>query len=127
MTTGREVSIAIEGAHQAIATANALIAEGKPIDLTGLDEGVARICSAIAALPRTARLDFKPQVLALIDGLNRLVGLIEQQHGEMAAALNGVASRRTAVNAYGKGADAGGAEPGLGPGKPSKGGPPSDR
>lgn len=106
MTTGQQVRSAIDDAQQAVATASALIAEGKAIDLTGLDDGVARICRDIATLPRPERQQFKPQVLALIDSLNQLVGLIGQQHGEVAAALNDAASRKTAVSAYGKNAGA---------------------
>ena len=69
------------------------------------------LAAMLAALPKAERQAFKPGLLALIDGLNRLVGQIEAQHGEMSAALQGVASRRNAVSAYGKGAGAGGGKP----------------
>ena len=107
MTAGQEVRSALDQAQQAIAAASALVAEGQVVDLAGLDEGIGRICGDIAALPKPERLTYKPQLLSLIDALNRLVGMIEARHGEMAAALSGVASRRSAVSAYGKSANAG--------------------
>jgi len=106
MTAGEQVRTALDDAQRAIVTATALVAEGKSIDLTGLDQGVATLCGDIAALPVSERKDFKPRLLALIDELGRLVAEIETQHKEIAAALTGVSSRRNAVSAYGKGAGA---------------------
>jgi hypothetical protein len=106
MTAGEQVRTALDDVQRAIVTATTLVADGKPIDLTGLDQGIASLCGDIAALPAEERRDFKPRLVTLIDELGRLVGAIETQHRTIAAALTNVGSRRSAVNAYGKGANA---------------------
>lgn len=106
MTAGEQVRTALDDAQRAIVTATALVAEGRPIDLIGLDKEIATLCGNIAGLPGGERKDFKARLLALIDELGRLVAEIETQHRAIAAALGGVSSRRNAVSAYGKGAKA---------------------
>lgn len=106
MTAGDQVRTALDDVQRAIVTATTMVADGQQIDLSGLDQGVASLCGDIAALSVDERRDFKPRLLALIDELGRLVREIETQHKKIATALTDVNSRRNAVNAYGKGANA---------------------
>jgi hypothetical protein len=99
----QDVRESIDRAAAAIGTAQTLVAEGKTVDLSGLDEGIATLCADVAALPKDRRTTIKMPLLGLVDGLNRLVDGIRSQHERLSAALNGTTSRRNAVSAYAKG------------------------
>lgn len=83
------------------------IADGTLIDLTGLDQGVEEMCSAIAKLPADQRPSVKQALITILDALNGLVESLEEQQREASDGLKGIASRQQAVSAYGKGSVAG--------------------
>jgi hypothetical protein len=79
------------------------VAEGSVIDLTGLDQRIEGMCSAINDLPEHERATVKGTLIGLIDELNALVGMLTEQQNQVSERLKGVGSREQAVSAYGKG------------------------
>ena len=90
------------------------VAEGSVIDLTGLDQRIKAICTAIDELPAKKRIPLKAILISLIDALNGLVEMLHIQQLKASEGLKGVASRQQAVSAYGKGIKA------SKPGKPGQ-------
>ena len=83
-----------------------LVADGKVIDLAGLDERVDTLCADIAAQPVASSRGLKNRLILMIEGLDRLVASLNVQHKDLGAALKDVADRQRAVTAYGPGAAA---------------------
>ena len=79
------------------------LAEGSVIDLTGLDQSIEAICTAINELPAEQRITVKAALIGLIDDLNGLVDMLHIQKSKASEGLKGVTSRQQAVSAYGKG------------------------
>jgi hypothetical protein len=79
------------------------VAEGSVIDLTGLDQRIEAICTAINELTADRRITLKATLIKLIDDLNGLVEILHIQQDKASEGLKGVASRQQAVSAYGKG------------------------
>ncbi|MDA1326101.1 MAG: hypothetical protein O3C34_15300 [Proteobacteria bacterium] len=78
------------------------VAEGSVVDLSGLDQSVEVMCTAINDLPAEQRVTVKATLIGLLDDLNTLVELLNMQQSEASEGLKGVASRQKAVSAYGK-------------------------
>lgn len=96
-------------AATAIAKARDLLSSGTMVDLTGLDGCVAKLCDAIAALPKDQSESYKSRLVGLIDDLNSLVETLSAQHKELSSALKDVSSRHRAAAAYGAAPVQGGA------------------
>ena len=86
----------------AITLARRKVGEGQLIDLTGLERRVEELCDAILTQDRTDAQSLRPTLLSLIDDLNRLSDDLKAQHGEVATALKGSQSHRSAAAAYRK-------------------------
>ncbi|GGG23140.1 hypothetical protein GCM10010964_09110 [Caldovatus sediminis] len=74
-------STAIESLSATLALADALVASGRAVDLTGLEEEVEAICAALLALapPCAATRGLRP-------ALERLVGQVDRLRAGLAAA-----------------------------------------
>ncbi len=79
------------------------VAEGSVIDLTGLDQSIDVMCTAINELPADQRVTVKATLIGLLDDLNALVETLTIQQSKVSEGLKGVASRQQAVSAYGRG------------------------
>ncbi len=102
-------------AATAIARARDLLSSGTMVDLAGLDSCVAKLCDAIADLPKDQCEDYKSRLVGLIDDLNSLVESLSAQHKELSSALKNVSSRHRATAAYGAPTLQGGAPQGGAP------------
>ena len=103
MTALNDIRVQLDQASGAIESYRRVVAGGTPVDLTGLDQKIASMCSAIAALPPGERADLKSALLTLMSDMDALVASLKQQQDSVAQELKGVSSRERAVSAYGKG------------------------
>lgn len=87
-----------------VGTARSLIAEGKVVDLAGLESRVACVCGQLPSLPAPDRETLKSALIALMDGLGGLAEALNEQHGALAKQLAAVSKGKSAVSAYGAGA-----------------------
>jgi hypothetical protein len=93
----------LEGATTMVATARRILADGRGIDLAGLDGRVGQICERVRRLPEPAGHRFRPRLLALLDEVDRLGTDLEAQRAVVSRALADLATRKQAVVAYGRG------------------------
>jgi hypothetical protein len=63
---------AAEAMEATLSVAEALAAEGRRIDLSGLDAEAARLCAAALAAPRSAATVLRLRIEALVRALDRL-------------------------------------------------------
>lgn len=75
------IAAAIEAMAATLATAHALVATGRRIDLAGLDGEIGRICAATLALPRPQTRLLRPMLLALEHELAALIATLVAQRG----------------------------------------------
>ena len=92
----------LEEVAGAIALARRKVADGQLIDLSGLERRVDELCSSIPNEDRADAQSLRPALLSLVDDLNRLSDDLKAQHGEVASALKGSQSHRSAAAAYRK-------------------------
>lgn len=105
MTDLAQIETKLEEASAGVAAARMLMAQGSPVDLVGLEGGIAEICDSIGGLPVDARQSLKNSLLGLIDDLNGLSETLAAQHAQLTEALKGTSSRQRAVSAYGTSGD----------------------
>lgn len=86
-----------------IDTSCVAVKRGEDIKLAGLDGRVDTICADISKLPDDVAKELKPRMVSMIDGLEKLVQSLTEQHGNLKTALNAVNSRKQATLAYGAG------------------------
>ena len=86
----------------AVLLARRKIGEGQLIDLSGLERRVDELCVLIQHQDKRDAQPLKPTLLSLIDDLNRLSEDLKDQHGQVASALSGSQSHRSAAAAYRK-------------------------
>lgn len=105
MTVLEQVEAKLEEATAGVAAARMLLTQGSPVDLAGLEGGIAEICDSIGSLPSNARHGLKDRLVGLIDDLNGLSETLAAQHAQLTDALKSASSRQRAVSAYGTGGD----------------------
>lgn len=103
MTAINDIRAQLDYASSVIEDCRRIVSGGTPVDLSGLDNSVAAMCSAIAELPVDQRPIFKSGLIRLMDEMEALVSCLKQQQDSIAQELRGVSSRHQAVSAYGKG------------------------
>lgn len=86
----------------AVLLARRKIGEGQLIDLSGLERRVDELCALIQDQDKRDAQPLKPTLLSLIDDLSRLSDDLKEQHGQVASALRGSQSHRSAAAAYRK-------------------------
>lgn len=87
-----------------IETAKRLLAEGKMIDLTGLQRNVDVLCRALREAPPEEAGALKESVADLLAGLDLLAAALSDQYAEVSRGLER-SVRRTALAAYDRTAD----------------------
>jgi hypothetical protein len=86
----------------AVGEAHDALRSGIPVDLTGLDEAVAVVCTAIEALPRDAGRGLRPDLEKLAATFDALSADCVLVRDGAAPAGEPVATRRRAAAAYGR-------------------------
>jgi len=86
----------------AVLLARRKVGEGQLVDLSGLERRVDELCAQILDQDRTDAQCLRPALLSLIDDLSRLSDDLKSQHGQVATALKGSQSHRSAAAAYRK-------------------------
>lgn len=86
----------------AVLLARRKVNEGQLIDLSGLERRVDELCGLIQTEDKNEAQPLKPTLLSLIEDLNRLSEDLKDQHGQVASALRGSQSHRSAAAAYRK-------------------------
>ena len=103
MTALGDIKSELDQTSSVIERFRSCVTKGEIIDLTGLDQKIEGMCSAIVELPEDERGAVKATLIALIDDLNALVDMLTLQQKKASEGLKGVTSREKAVSAYGKG------------------------
>ncbi|HLI13167.1 MAG TPA: hypothetical protein VKY65_16360 [Alphaproteobacteria bacterium] len=106
MTQSERIARELEGMMALVTTARQIIADGRAVDLGGLQERMARVCDDVLALPAEKAAGFRARLIALLDEVDRLTGDLEAQRVVLAHALGEVSTRRQALVAYAKGGTA---------------------
>lgn len=92
----------LEEVAGAVSLARGKISEGQLVDLNGLERRVDELCTAVLEQDRNDAQTLRPALLTLIDDLNRLSEELKAQHRQVASALKGTQSHRSAAAAYRK-------------------------
>lgn len=93
----------IERIEGRLATARAALEAGEPSDLSTLEEEVARLRDAAAALPEGSGERLRPRLLALLDEIERLSAHYRDGLDRLGRELGESGRRRQAVSAYSQG------------------------
>ena len=101
MTDVAEIETAIADAATGIGAARVMLSQGQTIDLAGLERHISGICERIEALPLDQRENLKSPLVALIDDLTALTGILNELYEKIAAELQDRTSRQQALSAYG--------------------------
>lgn len=72
-----------------VTAARRLLATGTMVDLSALESKVRGICLAIEDMAIEAARTFRPAMEGLIDDLDRLATALQDQHGPLAAHMDG--------------------------------------
>lgn len=104
MNETEQVIQQLDAAAAIVAGARQVLADGRAVDLAGLDQRIAGLCEAARMLPEPAAGGLKPRLVALLDDVDRLAADVEAQRALLTKALGSLAARRHAVAAYGKSA-----------------------
>ncbi|MCO6419904.1 hypothetical protein JYK14_27635 [Siccirubricoccus sp. KC 17139] len=75
------VLAAIQSMQGTVTLARALSEGGRRIDLAGLDAEAARLCAAVAVLPKPAGQSLRPALLALLAEVEGLAGTLPAPEG----------------------------------------------
>jgi hypothetical protein len=102
MTTRKTLLSELEGLTAVVAAARGVLAEGRAVDLAGLDGRIAGLCEGIRALPAPEAAGFRPRIIALLDEIDRLALDLDAHRAAVAKALGSLTLGRQAVAAYGK-------------------------
>jgi hypothetical protein len=97
-----ELRLQFDGVAATVDTARRVLADGRAVDLTGLEERVAALCTAIGAQPEPAAIGYRPRLIALLDDVDRLRSDLEAQRALLVRELGTLAARRQAIGAYAK-------------------------
>jgi hypothetical protein len=100
MNTARPLSAELDALRAATDRMIQTVKDGGLVDLAALEESVAGFCARVRALPQ-GRSDLRGGLIALMDDLARLDGLIRQAHSEAGQRLGETSQRRRATVAYG--------------------------
>jgi hypothetical protein len=92
--TGPELTAGLAALRAALDAAYEAVTAGTPIDLTGLEVEIGRLCAAAPELPREARADAAAGLAAVVAGLDALSAALTRGHEAEA--------RRRAASVYGK-------------------------
>lgn len=90
----------LEKAASLIAGARRLMAEGRSVELSALEERVRTITSALRAMPEEAQSRYREHLEVLLDILEALETDLEERHKTLQDGLDAI-KRREATGAYG--------------------------
>ena len=68
-----------EGLARTICIARLLVANGRTVDMTGLDRGVGLLCAKALDLPPEAGRGLRPQLMMVLAEANRLTEALQNQ------------------------------------------------
>jgi hypothetical protein len=97
-----ELWLQLDGVMATVDAARRVLADGRAIDLMGLEARVAALCDTIGAQPESAASGYRPRLIALLDEVDRLRDDLEAQRAFLARELGTLAARRHAIVAYAK-------------------------
>jgi S-adenosylhomocysteine hydrolase len=84
-----------------IGTAIRLLGEGRVVELTALEARTRQVCNAALALEGDDRKTLVPAMEALLNGLDKLTGDLNEKFGDLPA-LTSTVGADTASSAYGQ-------------------------
>lgn len=90
----------LEKAASLISGARRLMAEGRSVDLSALEDRVRTITAGVQSAPQTVQAAYKEHLEALVDVLNALQNDLESQHKALTEGLKTI-KHREAHGAYG--------------------------
>ena len=64
-----------------LAVARALVMAGRPLDLTGFDDGIGMLCAQTLDLPTEDARAMRPVLLGLMENVNQLAEIFTQKLG----------------------------------------------
>lgn len=91
-----------DGVMAVVGAARQILADGRAVDLAGLEGRVVTLCEKVRTLPEQHAALYRPRLVALLDELDRLTAELEAQHQLVARELGSLVTRKHAVRAYGK-------------------------
>ena len=103
MTEADRIRSEVENLAAALDTMRTLVREGSIVDLGGLDERIAAVSGAVAALPEPARGTLRQSILLLLGAISSLQEAIVAARDTLAEELKGSDRRQQATAAYGRG------------------------
>ncbi len=86
----------------AIQLARKTVSQGDFVDLAGLERRVDEVCAAIRQLEPSAARTVEPQLLGIVDDLDRLQGELAAQRDRVRSELGNLAEHGRAASAYGR-------------------------
>lgn len=92
----------LQKAMSLVSTAKRMLRDGRLVDLSALEGHVRKLCEDAAALDAEDRATVKPNMLALMDELDRLHRKLADQHADLQKQLRGLAQTNRAMAAYGR-------------------------
>lgn len=98
----QEIGLELERIVLAVADARVALSGGGVIDLAGLDDRVAAICTALETRTPEAARALLPRLLALVEDLNMLSAACDQVQADTSIELERVSTRNRASLAYGR-------------------------
>ena len=102
MTIGRAAVRDIARLTDLVTAARAILADGRVVDLAGLDEETRRVAERLKLHRPENAGPIKVALLALVDEMDRLKAAIEEQHTAFAKELSALQAGRGAAHAYGR-------------------------
>lgn len=85
-----------------VTAARAILADGRVVDLTGLDQETRSVAERLRLHRPDNQGPIKTALLALVDEMDRLKAAIEEQRTTFARELSQLQAGRNAAHAYGR-------------------------
>lgn len=102
MTMGSAAARDIAHLTDLVTAARAILADGRVVDLAGLDEEARRVAERLKLDRPDNPGPIKTALLALVDEMDRLKAAIEDQRASFAKELTALQAGRGAAHAYGR-------------------------
>ena len=85
-----------------VAASRTILADGRAVDLTGLDRRVDALCQSLQSLDAKDARTLKPGLIALIDDIEHLKRDLLAQHEALGVELQRLGVAHKATSAYGR-------------------------
>ena len=102
MTDYNAIIAEISEIQNLVLSGNSQLNQGQIIDMSSIESRVKSVCQQIQSVKGPARAQIQPQLLNLLDEMDKFYENLRSRHAELAEQIKQLNPQQKATNAYGK-------------------------